>query len=225
MVNPIIVALDFRDLRDAVAIARELEGTVGGFKVGLQLIMGHGPTAIEDIAGLGLPVFADAKLHDIPNTVRGAAEQLFKAGARWITVHASGGAEMMEAANEGTGGDGVLAVTVLTSMDGPGLSSVGVDGRASAHVSRLAALAMDASVEGVVCSPQEAALVKSEQPDLTVFTPGVRPKGSSLDDQARVATPSFARAEGADFLVIGRPITRANDPSAAAAEIVSELNE
>ena len=224
MVNPIIVALDFHELDDAVAMARRLNGVVGGFKVGLQLLMGHGPRAIEEVASLGSPVFADAKLHDIPNTVLGAAENIHSAGARWVTVHASGGREMMEAANAGMEGHGVLAVTVLTSIESAALADLGVDRASSEQVLVLAGIAAQSSVEGLVCSPHEAKKAKGEHPDLTVFTPGVRPAGANADDQARVATPAAAFTAGADYLVIGRPITRSADPVAKAAEIALELN-
>ncbi|MGD2042490.1 MAG: orotidine-5'-phosphate decarboxylase, partial [Acidimicrobiia bacterium] len=169
------------------------------------------------------PVFADAKLHDIPNTVQRAASRIAAAGARWVTVHAAGGAEMMEAACTGMGGDGVLAVTVLTSMDDPGLSAIGVEGPMLKHVLRLAGLAVSSGVEGAVSSPGEARSIKSTYPELTLFTPGVRPEGVARDDQRRVTTPSAAIEAGADYVVIGRPITRAPDAGVAAREIASSI--
>lgn len=221
--NPIIVALDRPDLDGAARLARTLVDDVGGFKVGLELLMGVGPQAIESIAELGKPVFADAKLHDIPNTVGRAAARIRDAGARWLTVHASGGREMIAAASQGMGGSGVLAVTVLTSLASSDLADTGVDATIATQVARLATLGSAAHAEGVVCSPAEISLVKEQQPSLRIFTPGVRPSGSSRDDQKRVATPEKARADGADYLVIGRPITNADDPALAARTITASL--
>lgn len=223
MVNRIIVALDTPDLGAATELARALTDDVGGFKVGMELLMGAGPQAIEDIAGIGKPVFADAKLHDIPNTVGRAAARIRDAGARWLTVHASGGREMITAASTGMGGIGVLAVTVLTSLAPSDLAETGVDKTVPEQVSSLSELASAAGAEGVVCSPAEISLVKEVQPGLKIFTPGVRPSGSSLDDQRRVATPERARADGADYLVIGRPITKADDPTLAARKIAASI--
>lgn len=219
----IIVALDFPTLGEAEALAREVSADVAGFKVGLELLTGVGPSSIERIAALGKPVFADAKLHDIPNTVERAASRIAAAGARWLTVHASGGVDMMQAATSGMGGNGVLAVTVLTSIDDKSLPSLGVEGSVLEQVLRLAALAATSGAEGVVSSPEEAEAIKSAQPGLLLFTPGVRPSGAGPDDQRRVASPSEAHRAGADYLVIGRPITRASDPGAAAREIASSI--
>jgi orotidine-5'-phosphate decarboxylase len=223
VVNRIIAALDFPALDDAEEMATSLIDDVGGFKVGMELLMAAGPIAIETIAGLGRPVFVDAKLHDIPNTVRRAAAEINAAGARWVTVHAAGGREMIEAASEGMGGDGVLAVTVLTSLGQGDLAEIGVAADTMTHVTNLAALGKAAGAEGIVCSPGEIAAVKQSQPGLKVFTPGVRPEGSSSDDQKRVATPERARADGADYLVIGRPITAAGHPVEVAREIAAAI--
>lgn len=221
--NPIIVALDVQTLEEAKTLARALVDEVGGFKVGMELLMGAGPTAVETIATLGRPVFVDAKLHDIPNTVERAAARIKTAGARWLTVHAPGGKEMMEAAVVGMDGHGVLAVTLLTSLSQADLESVGVPGLASDHVVALASLAADSGTEGVVCSAAEVRRVKDKEPALAVFTPGVRPAASDVADQKRVATPEQARSDGADFLVIGRPITRAADPVTAARDIATAI--
>lgn len=222
--NPVLVALDVPTLDEARHLARDLVDHVGGFKVGMELLMGSGPRAIEAIAGIGKPVFADAKLHDIPNTVERAASRVSSAGARWVTVHAAGGQQMMEAARVGMGGQGVLAVTMLTSLSSSDLAGLGIGDLADGYVTRLAKIASAAGAEGVVCSPGEIRNVKESQPGLKVFTPGVRPGGSPADDQKRVATPEAARADGADFLVIGRPITQAPDPAAAAREIAGAIS-
>jgi orotidine-5'-phosphate decarboxylase len=224
VVNPIIVALDVSTLEEAEEMARSLVEEVGGFKVGMELLMAAGPEAIESIASLGLPVFADAKLHDIPNTVQRAVSRIKRAGARWVTAHAAGGREMLEAAMSGMGGAGVLGVTMLTSMDQTDLESIGVAALASDYVVGLASLAADAGAEGVICSPEEIRRVKAKEPSLQVFTPGVRPETSAVDDQKRVATPEEARADGADYLVIGRPIIRAPSPIEAARQITASIS-
>ena len=192
---------------------------VAGFKVGLELITGVGPQAISLIAGRGKPVFADAKLHDIPNTVAGAAQRIAAAGARWVTVHAAGGREMMEAAVEGMGDGGVLAVSVLTSFAQEDLTATGVSIDLEDQVLKLAHLAEDAGVEGLVCAPRDVAVVRNAALELTIFTPGIRMDLDSTQDQKRVGTPADAVNAGADYLVVGRPITRAGDPAAAAREI------
>ncbi len=221
--SPIIVALDFPSLDEARSLAIALSSEVAGFKVGLELITGVGPEAIEEIAALGKPVFADAKLHDIPNTVEAAARRVASAGARWVTAHASGGIDMLRAACSGMGDRGVLAVTVLTSLDDQALAAVGVQTGVVDQVLRLARLAEAAGVEGAVCSPAEVSAVKKMHPGLALFTPGVRPAGADVDDQRRISTPGQAISKGADYVVIGRPITRASDPIAAAREIASSI--
>ena len=226
----VLVALDVAQRTRALSLATELAPWVDGFKVGLELLMGPGPAIVEEIAAIGAPVFCDAKLHDIPNTVEAAARRVGRLGARWLTVHAPGGRAMMEAAvagfADGNGGKpGILAVTVLTSLDAEILTSVGVDRRPADQVGRLAALAGQAGVEGVVCSVHELDVVAQAAPRLVRVTPGVRPPGSPVGDQRRVATPAEAQAAGADWLVVGRPITTASNPVAAARRIVAELEE
>lgn len=221
--SPIVVALDMPDLEMATRLAKDLRDEVGGFKVGLELLTAAGPSAISTIADLGVPVFADVKLHDIPNTVERAASQIAAAGARWLTVHGTGGSEMIAAANRGMSGTGVLVVTVLTSLSSADLTAVGLDGNASSQVRRVSSLAADSGAEGVVCSPHEISSVREVSATLQIFTPGVRPDTSQTHDQKRVATPAAAIASGADHLVIGRPITRAPDPVAAAREIAASL--
>lgn len=223
MVANLIVALDVPDLDEAVDLSQTLAPIVGGFKVGLELMMGHGPRAITAVAETGLPVFADAKLHDIPNTVLNAAKQIRKAGARWVTVHASGGGEMIRAAVEGMDGEGVLPVTVLTSLDSLGLAQVGISHDLDEQVGLLVALASEGGAEGVVCSPEEVMLAKSTAPHLKVFTPGIRPEGVSKDDQKRVATPVTALRSGSDYLIVGRAITKAPNVRAAAESIAESI--
>ncbi len=224
--NRIVVALDYPDADEARAMAERLLGDVAGFKVGLELVSGSGPEAITTVAALGKPVFADLKLHDIPNTVRGAAERIVAAGARWVTVHAAGGREMMEAAVAGMGGTGVLAVTVLTSFAEHDLESIGVRSGIENQVIGLAELAVEAGVEGLVCAPRDVAAIRAKGIASTIFTPGIRLEGSTgNDDQKRVGTPVAAMTAGADYLVIGRPITKAPDPVSALREITASLAE
>ena len=229
MIAPILVALDVPTADEALALAQEVEPHVAGFKVGLELMMGSGPGVIGSLADLGKPVFADAKLHDIPNTVRNAARRLGEHGARWVTVHASGGEAMMTAAVEGLDAgagaraSGVLAVTVLTSLSDHDLRRIGFDHSTEEQVIKLALMADSAGVEGAVCSPHEIELIRDRAPRLVTVVPGIRPSGSDAHDQARVATPEEAIRRGATYLVIGRAITAAPDPGVAAAEIASSI--
>lgn len=226
---PILVALDVPTAEEAVRLANAVRPHVAGFKVGLELLLGPGPAVVGALAADGSDVFADAKLHDIPTTVERAAAQLGRIGARWVTVHAAGGAEQLRAAAEGlsTGAGGrragVLAVTVLTSSDADTLVEVGVTGTPGRQTARLAKLAAGSGAEGVICSVKELGVVAEVAPDLLRVTPGIRPVGAGADDQRRVATPAEAIRRGADYLVIGRPITRAKDPAAAAAAIAASL--
>ena len=229
--NPVIAALDVPELDQAVELARRLEGEVGCFKVGLELFGGHGPAAVERIGTFG-PVFLDLKLHDIPTTVERAARRLGRLGVSMLTVHALGGPEMVAAAVEGLA-DGargtagptpmVLAVTVLTSMSDRDLSAVRLPSAAE-EVPALAGMATSAGAPGLVCAPADLTVVREavgEQP--TLVTPGIRPTGAGSDDHARGATPAQAIAAGADYLVIGRPITRAPDPVAATRAVLAGL--
>jgi orotidine-5'-phosphate decarboxylase len=216
---PILVALDVPTAREAVDLAERLAPHVGGFKVGLGLLHGPGPGMVGTLARIG-PVMADAKLHDIPSQVEAAAQRLGEYGARWVTAHASGGTEMLTAAARGLakgsgGAAGILAVTVLTSIDEPGAAALW--GRSpGVMVTRLARLAADRGAEGIVCSPKELATVAEAAPGLLRVTPGIRPEGVDAGDQRRIATPAEALARGADLLVVGRAITAASDPVAAA---------
>lgn len=225
----ILVALDVPTVDEAVVLGDSVREHVSGFKVGLELLLGEQKNAIERIAELGLPVFADAKLHDIPATVERSARQLGKRGARWVTMHLSGGREMVEAGvsglNDGADGvAGVLGVTVLTSLDEDDLDSVGIFGGGQSQVTRLARLAVASGAEGVICSVGEVPLIKEVSTRLISVTPGIRVSAENADDQKRVATPAMALEVGSDFVVIGRAITSESDPTAAAAGFAAELS-
>ncbi|MGH6870488.1 MAG: orotidine-5'-phosphate decarboxylase [Rhizomicrobium sp.] len=226
--NPVFVALDTPDLAKALSIARSVRPHVGGLKIGLEFIAANGPEGVRRIVELGLPVFADVKFHDIPNTVAGAAREIAKLGCTLFNVHASGGAAMLRAAKEAASSVDpavkLIAVTVLTSMGDAGLDDVGQHKPAIAQVERLARLAARCGLDGVVSSAQEIATVrKACGPDFLIVTPGIRLRDAALDDQSRVTTPADAARAGADILVIGRPITAAADPAAAAKAIADEI--
>jgi orotidine-5'-phosphate decarboxylase len=232
MRDRIIVALDTPDAASALAIADALAGRARWVKVGMTLFYAEGPAIVAALRDRGFDVFIDLKLNDIPHQVSGAARALGRLGAGMLTVHASGGADMMEAAvagaaegaaEAGFAAPAVLAVTVLTSMDAEALASVGVKDSPAAQVAGLAALARTAGVAGCVCSPREASEVRALMgPTALVVTPGVRPPWAEAGDQARIDTPESAIAAGASHLVIGRPITGAVDPAAAFDRIVTE---
>jgi len=226
--NPVFVALDTPDLPRALALAKAVRPYVGGLKVGLEFITALGPAAVSAIVDLGLPVFADVKFHDIPNTVAGAAREIAKLGVALFNVHASGGEAMLKAAREAGASVNpnvkVIAVTVLTSMGDDDLSAIGLGDSVALQVARLSRLAKDCDLDGVVCSPREIEVVRRAcGPNFLIATPGVRPAGAQLGDQRRVTTPSEAVRAGADILVIGRPITAADDPAQAAAAIAEEV--
>ena len=222
---PIAVALDAPDVETAARWAMAVTPHVSVVKVGLELFCRTGPSVIETVcAGSDLDVFLDLKLHDIPNTVGAAAQAVARLGPRYLTVHASGGADMVRAAVEAAPDVTIAAVTVLTSLSAEGLNAIGMPGPPLDAVRRLAALAVAAGAGALVCSPMEVAAVRAEVgAGVVLITPGVRPLGADLQDQARVATPQQALADGADLLVIGRPITGALDPGTAAAEIAASL--
>jgi orotidine-5'-phosphate decarboxylase len=222
------VALDVATAEQAVRLAKAVEPHVGGFKIGLGLLHGPGPAVTSALVDLGLPVFVDAKLHDIPSQVGAAARRLGRLGARWVTAHVGGGIPMLEAVVEGLGETsggtaGVLGVTVLTSLDEAALAAVGLAVTPGKLVSRMARAAARAGCEGLICSPRELRVVATVTPDLLRVTPGIRPAGVAAGDQARVATPQAALAKGADWLVVGRAITAAPDPVGAAAALAAEL--
>ena len=224
---PVAVALDLPDLVAVKAIATATGPHVSTMKVGLETFLRDGSAAVATAreASRGAAVFLDLKLHDIPNTVAGAARSVAPLAPDFLTVHAAGGAAMIRAAVEALPGTRITAVTVLTSMGQDDLEAVGLRGPAIDAVRRLAVLAVGAGARAIVCSPQEVAAVRAEvDDDVVLITPGVRPAGTAGgDDQARVATPEQALADGADLLVIGRPITAAADPGAAAAAIAAAL--
>ena len=224
----IIVALDVADEAGLLALVRGLSGQVGLFKIGKELFTAMGPRAVELVHQGGGRVFLDLKYHDIPNTVGGAVRAAARLGVSMLTVHASGGLEMLKAAvgasEESDNPPAILAVTVLTSLTDGDLGMLGVADPVPVQVERLARLSVSAGVHGLVLSPQEVRGVRAAVgASPLIVTPGVRPVGTSMDDQARVATPGQAVANGADFLVIGRPITRAADPREAVATIVGQL--
>jgi orotidine-5'-phosphate decarboxylase len=222
---PIAVALDAPDLETAARWAGLVTPHVSTVKVGLELYLRYGPDVIDSVRGAsGVEVFLDLKLHDIPNTVAAAARAVARLKPGILTVHAAGGTAMMRAAIESAPQTRVAAVTVLTSLSAADLGRLGIAGPPADAVRRLAALAVGAGVPALVCSPREVAAVRAEVgPDVTLITPGVRPAGSDVQDQVRVATPEEALADGADLLVIGRPITASPDPGAAAAAIAAAL--
>lgn len=222
----LIFALDYPTLAEAEAGADRVRDWVGTVKVGLELFARAGPEAVRRVGGLGLDVFLDLKLHDIPVTVERAVARAGELGARLLTVHASGGAAMLERAvrQAEDGGPAIVAVTVLTSLDAGDLAALGVASTPAEQARRLARLAWSAGVRHFVCSPAEAASLRALLgPEARLITPGVRPSGTAAEDQKRIATPGRAIAAGADLLVVGRPIRDAPDPAAAARGIAGEI--
>ncbi|MEV0344373.1 orotidine-5'-phosphate decarboxylase [Nonomuraea sp. NPDC050680] len=222
---PIAVALDAPDLETAARWAALVTPHVTTVKIGLELYLRYGPDVIASIRGAsGVQVFLDLKLHDIPNTVAAAARAVSRLRPAILTVHAAGGPAMIRAAVEAAPDTQIAAVTVLTSLSEADLSRIGLAGPASDAVRRLAVLSVESGATALVCSPHEVVDLRSEVgPEITLITPGVRPAGADSQDQARVATPEQALADGADLLVIGRPITASPDPGATAAAIASSL--
>ena len=222
---PIAVALDAADLETAARWAALVTPHVSTVKVGLELYLRYGPDVVASVRGAsGVKVFLDLKLHDIPATVAGAARAVGRLKPAYLTVHAGGGPAMIRAAVEAAPQTKIAAVTVLTSLSEADLTGLGLAGPALDAARRLSALAVGAGAQAIVCSPMEVAAVRAEVgPEVTLITPGVRPRGSAVQDQARVATPEEALSAGADLLVIGRPITGAPDPGAAAAGIAAVL--
>jgi orotidine-5'-phosphate decarboxylase len=222
----LIVALDVPDAETASGLIDRLAGHVGLFKVGSQLFTAAGPRFVHQIVGQGENVFLDLKFHDIPNTVAGAVSSASRLGVSLIDVHGLGGRAMLEAAVGALPAMNtrLLAITILTSHDEDSLGQVGVNGSVHDSVRRLALLAKDAGVDGVVASPHEVGLIREAcGPDFLIVTPGIRPSGATAGDQVRAATPAAALEAGADYLVVGRPITSADDPAAAADRIVAEM--
>jgi orotidine-5'-phosphate decarboxylase len=224
----LIVALDVPDASSALDLAGRLEGTCTWLKVGLELFVAAGPAVLEPILKHGYSVFLDLKFHDIPNTVAGAVRSALRLGARMMTVHASGGPAMLAAARAALevvpSPPELLAVTMLTSMDAGQMSAAGLERSPSEQVNLLARMALEAGIRGFVCSPQEVAGVRAlAGPDATLVVPGIRPAGSDAGDQRRIATPAETLRMGASYLVVGRPITQADDPAAAARAILNEM--
>jgi orotidine-5'-phosphate decarboxylase len=224
--NPIFVAIDMPDLDRALAIARSVRDKAGGLKLGLEFFCANGPEGVKRIAEQGVPVFLDLKLHDIPNTVGKAVEALVPLRPAILTVHAGGGQTMLAAAKAAAPANTkIVAVTVLTSLDERDLASAGVSGSPADQVQRLARLARESGLDGIVCSGAEVANARSAWPDGFFVVPGIRPAGGEVADQKRVVTPRQALDDGASILVIGRPITGAVDPARAIADIAAELTQ
>jgi orotidine-5'-phosphate decarboxylase len=222
----LIVALDVPGAEEARALVSRLAGKVGTFKVGSQLFTAAGPELVRELVGGGVKVFLDLKFHDIPNTVAAAVSEACRLGVALLDVHALGGKAMMEAAAGALPAMGthLLAVTILTSHDEESLGEVGVAGQVSESVRRLALLAHEAGLDGVVASPHEVGLIREAcGGDFLIVTPGIRPAGSRAGDQARAATPGAALAAGADYIVVGRPVTEAPEPVGAVEGILAEM--
>ncbi len=226
--NPVYVALDTTDLDYARQLAERVRASVGGLKLGLEFFSALGPAGVRGFEGCGLPIFLDLKFHDIPNTVAGACRAAARLGVSIMNVHAQGGAAMMRAAVDAARGVSpstkVIAVTMLTSLSDEDLPTVGLVPPVADQVLRLASLAQQCGLDGVVCSAHEITRLRRELgPDFLLVVPGIRPTGSVTGDQRRVMGPAEAQAAGADILVIGRPITEAADPARAARDIAQNL--
>jgi orotidine-5'-phosphate decarboxylase len=224
----LILVLDAPAPRDVAPVLQRLAGTVRWVKIGLEMFTASGPDCVREIAGLGFDVFLDLKLHDIPNTVAKAVESVAPLPIKMLTLHASGGREMMQRAVQAQRAYApqllLLGVTVLTSLGDGDLRDLGVGGTPADHVVRLGQLAVQAGLRGLVCSPREIAPLRAALPaDVQLITPGIRPSGAGADDQARIMTPAEAAQAGANFLVVGRPIFQAPDPAAAARAMLDEM--
>jgi orotidine-5'-phosphate decarboxylase len=223
-VSPIFVAIDTADLGRAREIANAVGTTAGGLKLGLEFFSANGPAGVAELSEIGLPVFLDLKLHDIPNTVAKAVQALGPLEPAILTVHAAGGQAMLENAKAAAPANTkVVAVTVLTSLDQRDLAAAGIEGSPAEQVARLAELARCAGLDGIVCSGEEVAAARSAWPDGFFVVPGIRPASDSAADQKRTVTPRAAIDDGASILVIGRPITEADDPAAAIRAIAATL--
>jgi orotidine-5'-phosphate decarboxylase len=224
--NPIFVAIDTPDLKRALALTEAVRDGAGGIKLGLEFFSAQGPDGVRRIGELGLPLFLDVKLHDIPNTVAKAVEALAPLRPAILTVHAAGGRAMMEAAKAAApASTKVVAVTVLTSLDESDLAAAGVTGSPGEQVERLATLARGSTVDGIVCSGVEVAAAKANWPDGFLVVPGIRSQGGDAADQKRIVTPRQALDDGASVLVIGRAITAAPDPRQALMDIARTLDQ
>ncbi len=230
----IYCALDTVETQKAVDLAKALNGVVGGIKLGLEFYCANGADGFKAVAETGMPIFLDLKFHDIPNTVAGAIRAVAPLGPKILTIHTQGGPEMMrraaetaaeEAAKHGHAKPWVTGVTILTSLDDSDMKAIGVEDVVANQVARLAALGAENGLDGMVCSPREITLARAAtNPDFKLVVPGIRPAGSAAGDQKRVMTPDDAVEAGADVLAIGRPITQADDPRAAAEAIAKSIN-
>jgi orotidine-5'-phosphate decarboxylase len=224
MKSPVYIAIDTPDIERAKLIAARVKNHVGGLKLGLEFFCAHGHHGVHEMAKIGLPIFLDLKLHDIPNTVAKAVQALHVLEPSILTVHAAGGRAMLEDAKAAAGiNTKVVAVTVLTSLDASDLNETGVQRGAAEQVQRLASLAQDAGLDGIVCSGEEVASVRKHWREGFFVVPGVRPLGGAMGDQKRAVTPRAAMDAGASIIVVGRPITQAPDPDVAAREIEATL--
>lgn len=222
--NPVFVAIDTADLHRALTVAEAVRPHAGGLKLGLEFFCANGPAGVAEIAALGLPLFLDLKLHDIPNTVAKAIAALEPISPAVLTVHAAGGGAMLKAARDAAPArTKVVAVTVLTSLDSDDLAEAGVSGSPAEQVRRLAALARASGLDGIVCSGAEVAAAHDFWPNGYFIVPGVRPAGDGAGDQKRIVTPRQALDAGASMLVIGRPITGADNPAEAIRRISEDL--
>jgi orotidine-5'-phosphate decarboxylase len=223
----LIVALDVSSAAEAQKLVSRIGDAAGIYKVGLQLFTAEGPSIVRDLVSSGRRVFLDLKLHDIPTTVALAVKATTELGAHMLTIHASGGSAMLRAATEAAAGRiNLLAVTVLTSLTDEDIQEIGVAGRVSDQVLRMAALAQSAGCQGIVASPRESLMVRKALGEgFAIVTPGIRPAGAETNDQQRIATPAQAVINGASHIVIGRPITHAPDPAQAAQAIISEMEQ
>ncbi|OCC23069.1 orotidine 5'-phosphate decarboxylase [Croceicoccus estronivorus] len=224
MSNPVYLAVDVPQIETAQALAQKVKAHVGGLKLGLEFFCAHGHHGIHEMAHIGLPIFLDLKLHDIPNTVASAMQAIHVLEPSIVTVHAAGGRAMMEDAKAAAGEHTkVVAVTVLTSLDEADLAATGIGGTPHDQALRLAELAHSAGLDGIVCSGHEVAAIHRQWKDGFFVVPGLRPDNGHKSDQKRIVTPRQARDDGASVLVIGRPISRADDPVAAARAIEATL--
>ena len=224
MSNPVYLALDLPRLDAGLALVQKVKGHIGGVKLGLEFFCAHGHHGVHEVAKLGLPIFLDLKLHDIPNTVAAAMQSIHVLEPAIVTIHASGGRAMMEDAKAAAGEHcKVVAVTVLTSLDDDDLTAVGVSASAHDQALRLADLAQEAGLDGIVCSGHEVGAIHKRWKNGFFVVPGLRPADGHLGDQKRAVTPRQARDAGASVLVIGRPIARAEDPDQAARDIMATL--
>ncbi len=229
MQNNVIVALDLPSAAELPPLVDSIGSAINFYKVGLELFIAEGPAVLMPLKERNKQIFLDLKLHDIPRTVERAVRSAAKLGVDMLTIHATGGRAMLEAAAAAAAEFGenrprLLAITALTSLDQSDLSDIGVERPLTRHATALAELAISSGIDGIVCSPLEAATMRSALgPEALIVTPGVRPAGEAVGDQKRVATPADAIRAGATHLVVGRPIVQANDPAKAAAAIVSEI--